>query len=419
MKRKLFIVLLLCICVGLFFSCAKKETTETVRIRFCSWRTEDVAVYAELIDMFQKQNPGITVVYEPYRTEEYQTVLATNFSGGTAADVVHLRAYGNFEQFARPGYLMPLTEADIPELKLFSAQSLKGSTSIADNKVYGIPYASQSLVIYYNQEVYNKLGLKIPETWAEFISNLEACRNANVIPIANGTFAGWAAEVMWGVFGHNFYGGNSFYDGITAGTTNFQDPRFIRSLDAFQSLLKFMPSGFVALDYVDSQMMFINDLAAHFFGGIWEAAYFSSQNPSLKFDCFVSPPLNKGDPKHLSFYMDGSYGIFNNSTRKAEAIKFVRFLASKEVQQILSDRLGVKTEHPEVRFTNPFIQKVSAPDLVQTPYVFLVGFRYEQPTGSALMQAALQAIAGGQQNSQQAAADIQQGISIYYAPFKK
>ncbi|QQO07930.1 ABC transporter substrate-binding protein [Breznakiella homolactica] len=420
MKKGLLVVMVLILTAGLLFAGGSGDSGNKVQLTFSSWRTEDVAVYEELIGMFQKQNPDISVTYRSYKTEEYQTVLATNFKGGSAADVIHLRAYGNFEQFAQPGYLMPLTEEIIPELKVFSKQSLGGSTSIHDNKVYGVPYASMSIVIYYNKAIYDKLGLKVPETWNEFIANLEKCKSAGITGLANGTYAGWASEVAWGSVAPNVYGGNDFYDALIAGRTNFLDPRFIASLDTFAGLSKYMPSGFTGLDYVEQQMLFINDMAAHFLGGTFEASYFQAQNPDLNFDLFVCPPAKKGDTQYISSYMDGSYGINNASPNKEAAIKFVRFLASKEAQQFLCDKLGVIMEHPDTVPSSPFLRKVANnPALTPTPYVFLVGFRYEQPSGSALMQSGLQALLGGQANSRKVAEDIQTGIAIYYKPFQK
>ncbi len=324
---------------------------------FSSWRTEDVAVYEELIDMFEKENPGINVTYSPYKTEEYQTVLATNFKGGTAADVIHLRAYGNFEQFAKPGYLLPLTEDIIPEIALFSKQSLGGSTSITDGKVYGVPYASQSLVIYYNTDLYKDLGLSVPETWDEFISNLNAFESAGITGIANGSKTGWMDEVMLGVIGPNFYGGNDFYDALMKGETDFTDSRYVKALDKLAELSPYMPDGFTGLDYVEQQMLFINNMAGHFIGGIWEDSYFTSQNPDLNYDIFFGPVENKGDSQYISTYMDGSFGINKTTEYKDEAITFVRFLASQEAQQFICDKLGVRTEHPDVVPTQPLLKK--------------------------------------------------------------
>lgn len=419
--RKLVIIMvsILIIFPSIAFAGGQSEQEDVVELDFSSWRTEDVAVYEELIDMFEKENPGIKVTYSPYKTEEYQTVLATNFKGGTAADVIHLRAYGNFEQFAKPGYLLPLTEDIIPEIALYSKQSLGGSTSITDGKVYGVPYASQSLVIYYNTDLYKDLGLSVPKTWDEFISNLKAFKSAGITGIANGSKTGWMNEVMLGVIGPNFYGDNDFYDALMKGETDFTDPRYVKALDKLAELIPYMPDGFTGLDYVDQQMLFINDMAGHFIGGIWEDSYFTSQNPDLNYDIFFGPVENKGDPQYISTYMDGSFGINKATKHKDEAITFVRFLASQEAQQFLCDKLGVRTEHPDVVPTQPLLKKVIDPSVNTTPYIMLVSFRYKQPSGSELLQNGIQALMSGSATSKEVAQDIQDGVSIYFNPSQK
>jgi raffinose/stachyose/melibiose transport system substrate-binding protein len=45
---------------------------------------------------------------------------------------------------------------------------------VADGKIYGVPMASQTCVIFYNMDIYSKLGLTIPVTWDASIANLEA-----------------------------------------------------------------------------------------------------------------------------------------------------------------------------------------------------------------------------------------------------
>ncbi len=419
MRKVMLYVMIILICLpGSMLFAAGQQEEEMVELDFSSWRTEDVDVYEAIIAMFEEENPGISVTYSPYKTEEYQTVLAANFKGGTAADVIHLRAYGNFEQFAKPGYLMPLTEDIIPELAKYSAQSLAGSTSITDGNVYGVPYASQSLVIYYNTAMYAELGLTPPESWDEFISNLEACAAAGITPLANGTKTGWMDEVMSGVICPTFYGGNDFYYDILDGKTGFDDPKYAGALEKLHSLAEYMPSGFTGLEYVESQMLFLNEMAAHFIGGIWEDSYFSKQNEDLDYDIFIGPPAQKGGAQYISTFMDGSFGINKATPNSDEAIKFVNFMASKEVQQYISDNLGVKTEHPEVVPTKPLLMKVMDPSLTTTPYMMLVSFRYEQPSGSSLIQSGLQALFGGDKTSEEVVADVQKGIATYFEPFQ-
>ncbi len=423
MKKNSIIILLILVFSfsGILFASGageEKSNSDQVELTFSSWRTEDVPIYDEVISMFEAKNPNIKVTYRPYKTEEYQTVLAANFKGGTAADVIHLRAYGNFEQFAKPGYLLPLTKENVPGLVNFDSTSLAGGTSIYDNKVYGVPYASQSLVIYYNKDIYKELGLSEPETWAEYIDNLKALKDAGITPISNGTYTGWMDEVLVGLVGSGVYK-KAFFDDVTAGKTTFTDPRYVAALDRVNSLTPYFPNGFESIDYVAQQMLFINGMAGHFMGGIWEASYFLNQNKDLDLGMFVCPPDEKDGKRYIAFYMDGSYGVNKSSKHQAEALKFVNFLATKEIQQLLSDKLGVKTEHKDVIPQNSYLKIVSDPKLVKVPYVMLVGFRYEQPTGSSLLQTGIQGLFSGDLTSEEVCADIQKGVATYYKPFQK
>jgi raffinose/stachyose/melibiose transport system substrate-binding protein len=49
----------------------------------------------------------------------------------------------------------------------------------------------------------------------------------------------------------------------------------------------------------------------------------------------------------------------------------------------------------------------------------LVDFRYKDPTGSVIEQAAVQKLLAGQQTAEQAAKEITDGIATYYEPFQK
>ena len=49
------------------------------------------------------------------------------------------------------------------------------------------------MVIYYNRDLFDKLGLKEPETYDEFLNICETLKSNNVIPIAFGNRDKWPA----------------------------------------------------------------------------------------------------------------------------------------------------------------------------------------------------------------------------------
>lgn len=413
------VVLLLVLIVGLVLAgqsrslAAEKETLE-----FWSWRTEDVQVYNELIAMFNKQYPDITVNFTAYKSTEYNTILSAAVKGGNAPDIIHLRAYGGLEEYASAGYLVPLND-QVPRLQEFSPVALLGVTSKKDGKLYGVPFATQTLVIYYNRKIYKDLGLSEPETWEEFLANLEKVKAAGIIPLANGGKDGWTLEVLHGAICPNFYGATAFFDAVVKGETTFTDERYQKSLEKLLELRPYMPDNFMGVAYTDTQMMFINELAAHFIGGSWEAGYFKAQNPDLDYWVFPGPAAQKGDKRYVSTFADGSYGISSATKHLDAAVKFINFMASTEYGQYFTDKLLQLSPVPGVVPQAPFLNRVLELNQTATPYIMLVGFRYQQPTGSTLIQSALQGMLDNKITSKDVVEEVQKGIATYYTPFQK
>jgi len=394
---------------------AAQKTT----ISFWTWRPEDVAAYQKLLAAFEKQNPGIHVVLTAQKNTEYNTILSASLSGGSGPDVFQSRAYGGLETFAQSGYMEPLDKY-VPELKGFNKASLGGATSIKDGKVYGVPFASQTLFIYYNKKVYKELGLSVPETWDQFMANLAAMKKAGVQPLANGAKDGWTLEVLLGAICPNFYGANDFYTAVTKGKTNFQDPRFKASIDKLKELTPYMPDLYMGVSYTDMQSAFINEMAGHFIGGSFEGGYFKAQNPDLDFDVFPAPTMKAGEPHYVSVYADGNFSMNAASKNKAAAAKLLRFFASKATGDFFIKELQQVSAVPGAdTSTSPFISRVLSLQKYNTPYLFLVGFRYQQPTGSSLIQSSLQGFLSGKIDSAEVCKEVQDGIATYYEPFKK
>lgn len=149
-----------------------------------SWRTEDVAGYQKIFDEFEKET-GISAEFKPYKNTEYDTILETALEGGKGPDVMQLRAYGSLQPLVDAGHIEPL-DSRVKALDGFSEQSLDGARSIKDGKVYGVPFAIQTLQVFYNEKIFEKNGIEEPQTYDEFIAAAKKLKGAGVTPIAVG-----------------------------------------------------------------------------------------------------------------------------------------------------------------------------------------------------------------------------------------
>ena len=387
-------------------------------ITFWSWRQEDRAVYEDLIAQFEAKNPGIDVTFEAFEAASYATILSTALAGGSGPDAMMVRAYGAFETVASGGYLMPLDTAAVPGLAAMPEAALRAETLRADGKVYAVPFASQTMLVIYNKAIFERLGLSVPNTWDEFLATAKKIQEAGMFAFANGTATAWQNETIVSALASSLIG-RDFYDGIQNGTTDFTDPRFVGGLDALKAMSAYFPRGFTGLDYASAQQLFVSGMAAMFAGGSFELANFRRQNPDLQLGVFAAPGRSASDERLVGLFYDGGYAG-NAATQHPEAVKkFLAFLATPEFGQQFANRLGNLSPIPGVTFENPLLQEVATLNKHAVPYIMLTNFRYQEPSGSVLLQAQVQKMLAGETDAATAAKTITDGIATYHKPFQK
>ncbi|MFO8065618.1 MAG: extracellular solute-binding protein [Spirochaetia bacterium] len=397
-----------------------QQEADAVTIDVWSWRTEDVEEYEMFFDTFEENHPNINVEFRAVKNDEYNTVLATALEGDQGPDVMQLRAYGGLQRYT--DFLLPIGDK-VEGLSDFSDSSLASATGREDGNVYGVPFANQVLGVYYNKDIFEEHGVSEPDNWSEFIELMDTLEENDVTPLANGGQAAWMLEIMFGAIGPNFYGGNDFYEEVTDGDTTFTDERFVEALDRMNDLSEYMPSGYMGIDYATMQANFFTEQAAMFIGGSFEAAFFQEQNPDLDIGVFPAPAPEELDEPYIGTWADGSYGVNAETEHQEEALQLVQFMASQEFGTMFTNSLsqispipGVEADPNEVPVLAQFTSMTA--EYPTTPYIMLVGFRWDQPTGSVALQNSLQGMLQGDLTPEEVAEEVQGQVESWYEPFQ-
>lgn len=388
-----------------------------VELTMYSWRVEDKAFYEDVIKSFSASNPGIKITFQSFPSADYQTILMSAMAAGKGPDIVHVRAYGALDQLVVPGYLSPLGATEVKGINKYPVDALNSQRGFSDKRLFGVPFAYQSLGIFYNLDYMRKAGIQLPpSTYPEFIDQLKKIKAAGLQGLANG--GSTHMEQMWGTIAPMFYGGTGFYNDVVAGKKTFTDPAFIKSLEEVQELFPYMPANATAVNYDASRALFFSGKAAFFMGGIFELGYFRAQNPKLKFDFMPTPPITKGGKQFVSTWADGGFGINAKTKARPEALKFLNYLASKSFGAPFVEKVAQITAVPGVPIRDRQLQKaVSSINKWGTPYIMLVGFRYKNPTGSALLQTGLPNMLNGTKTARQVADEVNKGVGTWFGPF--
>lgn len=391
---------------------------QATELLFWTWRQEDRTQYAQLFGDFTTANSGITIRFEAFEPQNYGTVLSTALAAGRGPDAIHIRAYGGTEQFARAGYLEPLTSSTVPQLANFSPAALSSVSMRSDRQVYAVPFASQTLGLFVNREVLARHGVQVPTTWAELLAAGKALKDRGVIPLANGMATAFMVEVFTSVFTNSFLG-TGFADEIVAGRATFEDPRYIAALGRLLELRDLLPPGFSGIDYPTMQQLFISGRAAMFAGGSFEIANFRRQNPNLPMDFIAPPAPAAGQPRLVSLFYDGGYAVNAKSEKKAAALRLIRHMSTKPFGDKFSALLGNISPIAGVEIKDEMLANIARLNAASAPYIMAVHFRYQDPTGSTLLQQQVQRMMAGNARPEDVGSEITKGIATYFEPFRR
>jgi hypothetical protein len=86
---------------------------EDVTLTIESWRTDDLTLWQDkIIPAFEKDNPGIKVVFSPTAPTEYNAALNSKLEAGSAGDLITCRPFDASLALFEAGHLAALDDMD-------------------------------------------------------------------------------------------------------------------------------------------------------------------------------------------------------------------------------------------------------------------------------------------------------------------
>ena len=148
---------------------------EKVTIRLTTWAGEDESAELQelVLDKINAEATDFEIVHEP-APADYYTKLQTTIAGGTGADFMWL-SQEYVAGYASRGALLDLTAhlaaVDNPAAKLDGYFPDVIKPAKYQDKVYGLPWIAQPVILYYNPKLFDAAGIDPPDDtwdWAKF-----------------------------------------------------------------------------------------------------------------------------------------------------------------------------------------------------------------------------------------------------------
>ncbi len=147
-----------------------------------------------VIAAFEKANPDITVKTETRPGgSDGDNIVKTKLSTGDMSDVFWYNSGSLLQALSPEKTLVDLTGD--PALANTDPSFLPAVTQ--NGKVYGAPWGTaMGGGILYNKDVYAKLGLQVPKSWAEFESNSDKIKAAGITAVVGSFKDTWTSQLF-------------------------------------------------------------------------------------------------------------------------------------------------------------------------------------------------------------------------------
>jgi multiple sugar transport system substrate-binding protein len=307
----------------------------TVTLTYVNWDGGMQAV----VDQWNRENPKIQVKLSKPSGTGYTLYnkLITNNKAGTNPDITEV------EYQALPALISNKVVVPIDKyVGDLSSEFDKASLSQVqfEGKTYGVPQNVCPMVFFYRKDIFDKLGLKPPTTWAEYAAEAATIHNANpkqfignFTAVDAGWFAGLAQQA----------GANWWTTSGTRWTVAIDDPATKKVADYWNNLIQ---QGQVSPEPNWSPQWntdMNNGTLVSWVGAQWGP----NQLPSIAKDTagkWVAAPLpawNAGD-QTVGIWGGETEAVTANSKHPAEAAKFVKWMnSSAEGVKILIQQVDV------------------------------------------------------------------------------
>jgi multiple sugar transport system substrate-binding protein len=331
--KKLFAALTITALFGLAVSgCASGDSggegdvTLTFQNQFSDSESTELK---KLVEQYEAENKNVKINIVRDNDASYYDKLVTQISAGKGPDIVRLEP-PKVSQYAASGFLVPVDDA-LGEKSDYFANTIAAAT--VDGKVYGLPQDVSTLALFYRKDMLTDAGITTPPTtWDELKTDAQKLTGGGKYGI--GLFGGWGAYEFYPWLWQS--GAEVLNSDGTKATFDSADA--VRALTLWSDLQENgMPPGMAAATEDDVRGPFTNGDLAMFTSGPYMTSILTSSG--LEDSQWGVAPL-PSDKKSASVLGGLDLAVLKNSTHQKEAIAFLKWFGSDEVQTEWAQTLG-------------------------------------------------------------------------------
>nr|WP_246427654.1 extracellular solute-binding protein [Paenibacillus phyllosphaerae] len=311
---------------------AEEEKLEDVTITFQNIYPDPTdpknGMLKKIVADYEAAHPNVKIELDSLNTDQQKLKLKTQAASKEVPDITIVNPAAQMQPFVEAGLFAPLNDmVEQNGLKdTFTPGILDWYTF--DNNLYALPDGNNIGVVYYNKELFEQAGAKVPTTFEEMVDTVKLLKSKGIQPMAIGEKDTWTGSFLFMNVLLRTNGGPGFLADVAAGTKTFEDPAFVEAVDAFQSLVQAgaFQEGATSFDYNAGENIFKTGKAAMYYMGSWATGGIETSSVNGKVGVFKFPTVNgKGNADEFMLAPGSAFAISANSKHLQETKDFLNY----------------------------------------------------------------------------------------------
>lgn len=352
MKKVVMVLLLTLLVVSYGFAAAQQEKPaeqKVVTIRHMNPHTVGEGgfgdYFAAHVEKFNAEHPYIHVINDSLPSADLRTKITVEMASGNPPNTMWL-PYSYAMEFIKDDLIVDwakiYTDPAHPEFKQRFNDTILYFSQTADGKVPMVPFEAHIDGLFYNTEIFEKNGWKVPETFDDLI---DLAAKAKKIGIAGTITGGQDIRFAWLAAALAVRaGGVENAVALAAGDAmdQWNNPKygFPQAMEKFAQMVKagIYPEGVMAINANMADQMFVRGEAATYYEGQWRPGVwediggkeFIEKIRRVDFPAMTDMPMGDADARIGGTIVGLAAAADQSPEEMAASIEWIKSISSPE-----------------------------------------------------------------------------------------
>ncbi len=347
-KRKMMAALLAATMTAGLIGAIPAQAEEVEEITWMFWddleATEDLISkgYAEILERFNEEYDGqyhVTAITT--NLEEYDGKLNALIAAGQTPDLFICNPGPNMDVYVDADVvadLTPILEANEEWYNSFTDGIFEGMTY--DGKIMAVPTNFAAACVYYNTEMFEEVGVDVPETYEDLLDVCQKISDAGYTPISCSAGTAWCLSMVAGYLCDRQ---GVDLNAIADHTANWTDENCIEAGNKLLELSQYFQATAAGDSNDQATASFYNGEAAMLIQGSWVIGQINGNNPDFESKCgvFRFPEITgANDPNRMIVKTDNL--LMSKTTEHQDAVVALMKMFTDETAQKYTAEVGGK-----------------------------------------------------------------------------